>query len=163
MLAKSSSTGSLVKLTMCFVALLILPSVATSQDQMMKKEMSLYDRLGGVYAIASVVDDFIDRVLINDILNANPAIKEARDRVPKAGLKYRVTEMVCMATGGPCKYTGRSMKESHVHLNITEKEWDALVVDFKASLGKFNVPEKEQQELLTIVGSTKKDIVMMAK
>ncbi len=128
--------------------------------QAKKKEKSLYDRLGGVYAIATVVDDFIDRVVANDILNANPAIKEARDRVPRAGLKYRVTEMVCMATGGPCKYTGRTMKESHKHLNITGKEWDALVVDFKASLNKFNVPEKEQNELIAIVGSTKKDIVM---
>lgn len=99
-------------------------------------------------------------MVANDILNANPAIKEARDRVPLAGLKYRVTEMVCMATGGPCKYTGRTMKEAHKHLNITGKEWDALVVDFKASLAKFNVPEKEQNELLQIVGSTKKDIVM---
>ncbi|MBI5474769.1 MAG: group 1 truncated hemoglobin [Ignavibacteriae bacterium] len=127
--------------------------------QAKKQGKSLYDRLGGVYAIAAVVDDFIDRVVANDILNANPAIKEARDRVPAAGLKYRVTEMVCMATGGPCKYTGRSMKESHKHLNITEKEWDALVVNFKESLAKFNVPEKEQNELLTIVGSTKGDIV----
>ncbi len=48
---------------------------------------SLYNRLGGVYAIATVVDDFIERLLVNDTLNANPAIKAARDRVPKAGLK----------------------------------------------------------------------------
>jgi hemoglobin len=143
------------------LALCISTTGALSQGK--KKEKSLYDRLGGVYAIATVVDDFIDRVVSNDILNANPAIKEARDRVPKAGLKYRVTEMVCMATGGPCKYTGRTMKESHKHLNITEQEWDALVVDFKASLNKFNVPEKEQGELFAIVGSTKKDIVMQAK
>ncbi len=128
-----------------------------------KMEKSLYDRLGGVYAIATVVDDFIDRVVDNAILNANPAIKEARDRVPRAGLKYRVTEMVCQATGGPCKYTGRSMKEAHAHLNITQKEWDALVVDFKASLAKFNVPAKEQVELLAIVNSTKKDIVVPSK
>ncbi|MBI4548664.1 MAG: group 1 truncated hemoglobin [Ignavibacteriae bacterium] len=126
----------------------------------MEKEKSLYDRLGGVYAIATVVDDFLERVLVNATLNANPAIKEARDRVPRAGLKYRVTELVCQATGGPCVYTGRSMYEAHKHLNITEKEWDALVVDFKASLAKFKVPEKEQKELLDIVGSTKKDIVM---
>lgn len=128
-----------------------------------KMEKSLYDRLGGVYAIATVVDDFIDRVVDNAILNANPAIKEARDRVPRAGLKYRVTEMVCQATGGPCKYTGRSMKEAHAHLNITQKEWDALVVDFKASLAKFKVPAKEQEELLAIVNSTKKDIVVPSK
>jgi len=143
------------------LALLVAANIGFAQKKgSAKKEKSLYERLGGVYAIAAVVDDFIDRVVANDILNANPAIKEARDRVPKAGLKYRVTEQVCMVTGGPCKYTGRSMKESHKHLNITEKEWDALVVDFKASLAKFNVPEKQQSELLAIVGSTKKDIVM---
>ncbi|HET6273634.1 MAG TPA: group 1 truncated hemoglobin, partial [Bacteroidota bacterium] len=123
----------------------------------------LYDRLGGVYAIASVVDDFIERLLVNDILNANPAIKEARDRVPKAGLKYRVTELVCEVTGGPQKYTGRSMKDSHKHLNITEKEWDAMVADFKVTLNKFKVPTKEQAELIGIVATTKADIVMAPK
>lgn len=128
-----------------------------------EKGRSLYDRLGGVYAIATVVDDFIDRVVANSILNANPAIWDARDRVPRAGLKYRVTEMVCQATGGPCKYTGRSMKEAHAHLNITEKEWDALIVDFKASLSKFKVPAAEQGELLAIVNSTKKDIVVAGR
>jgi len=128
----------------------------------MPKERSLYDRLGGVYAIAVVVDDFLDRVVDDPVLNANPRIKEARDRVPKAGLKYRVTELVCQVTGGPCTYTGRSMKDSHAHLNITEKEWQALLHDFRQSLEKFKVPEKEQQELIAIVESTKKDIVVPA-
>ncbi len=59
------------------------------------QETSLYERLGGVYAIATVVDAFIEKLLVNDVLNANPAIAEARNRVPKAGLKHRVTEMVC--------------------------------------------------------------------
>ena len=71
---------------------------------------SLYDRLGGVYNIAMVVDDFIERLLVNDTLNANRAISEARARVPKAGLKFHVTTLVCEVTGGPCKYTGRTMK-----------------------------------------------------
>ena len=62
-------------------------------------------------------------------------------------------------TGGPCKYTGRTMKESHQHLNITQAQWDAMVADFKTTLGKFKVPQREQQELITIVGSTKSDIV----
>lgn len=150
--------------TSVFIILALSGIGATGQEkEKSKKEASLYDRLGGVYAIATVVDDFLNRVIANDILNANPAIKEARDRVPVAGLKYRVTELVCQVTGGPCKYTGRSMMDSHKHLNITEKEWDALVVDFKASLAKFKVPEKEQQELLDIVGSTKKDIVVSSK
>ena len=121
---------------------------------------SLYERLGGIYPIATVVDDFIERLLVNDTLNANPAIKEARARVPKAGLKFHVTTLVCQATGGPCKYVGRSMKEAHSHLNITEKEWDAMAADFKKTLDKFNVPQSEQDELFAIVGSTKVDIVV---
>ena len=121
---------------------------------------SLYDRLGGVYAIAAVVDDFIERLLVNKTLNANPRINEARVRVPKQGLKYHVTAFVCNATGGPCGYTGRSMKPSHAHLNITENEWRAMVTDFRKTLDKFKVPKKEQDELVALVGTTKPDIVM---
>jgi hemoglobin len=126
------------------------------------QEKSLYDRLGGVYAIATVVDDFIERLLVNPTLNANPAINQARARVPKAGLKFQVTALVCEVTGGPCKYTGRAMKESHQHLNITEGQWQAMVADFQKTLDKFKVPAKEQAELIAIVASTKKDIVRPA-
>lgn len=128
-----------------------------------KAEKTLYERLGGVYAIASVVNDFIDLLYVNDVLNANPAIKEARERVPLPGLKYRVTSMVCQATGGPCTYTGRSMKEAHQHLNITESEWQAMLVDFQRVLNNYQVPQREQNELTAIVESTKKDIVISAK
>lgn len=126
------------------------------------KEKPLYDRLGGVYSIATVVNDFIERLLVDDTLNANAAIKEARTRVPKAGLKFHVTALVCEVTGGPCKYTGRTMKESHAKLNITDAQWDAMVADFRKTLDKFKVPQKEQQELITIVDSTKPDIVKPA-
>jgi hemoglobin len=125
-----------------------------------KSEPTLYERLGGVYAIASVVDDLIERVSLNEVLNANPAIDEARKRVSKPGLKFHVTAMVCQAAGGPEQYTGRSMKGSHLHLNITEKEWETFTADFQATLDKFQVPEKEQSELLSIVESTRGDIVM---
>jgi hemoglobin len=121
---------------------------------------SLYDRLGGAYPISVVVDRFIELLLVNDVLNANPAIKAARDRVPAAGLKFHVTALVCQQTGGPCKYTGRGMKESHVHLNISEKEWQAMLSDFRRVLNNYAVPAKEQQELITIVESTRKDIVV---
>src|SRR4026209_356555 len=124
-----------------------------------EKAKPLYDRLGGVYSIATVVDDFIERLLVNDVLNANPAIKETRARGQKAGLKFHVTALVCAATGGPCTYTGRSMKDSHAKLNINEGQWDAMVVDFRKTLDKFKVPSREQEELITVVGSTKKDIV----
>lgn len=121
---------------------------------------SLYDRLGGVYPISVVVDTFIELLLVNDALNANPAIKAAREKVPAAGLKFHITALVCQQTGGPCKYTGLGMKESHAHLNISEKEWQAMLTDFRRVLNNYGVPAKEQGELVAIVESTKKDIVV---
>jgi hemoglobin len=120
---------------------------------------SLYARLGGVYAIATVVDQFIERLLVNKTLNANPSIEAARQHVPKAGLKFQVTALVCQVTGGPCAYKGRDMRSAHAHLNITEREWQAMVADFVKTLDHFKVPKAEQQELLAIVGSTKPEIV----
>jgi len=144
-----------------FVTLLILlfclPNLAQETDQV--KQETLYNRLGGSHAIAQVVDDFVDRLWVNEVLNANPKNKEAMG-ISKPALKYLATELTCMATGGPQKYSGRGMKEVHSGLNISEKEWDAMVVDFKASLNKFNVPAKEQTELLEVVGGVKGDIVM---
>jgi hemoglobin len=121
---------------------------------------SLYERLGGIYSIATVVDDFIDRVMNDRRLNANPAVNEAHHKVLPAGFKYLVTEMVGWATGGPQKYTGRSMHESHEHLNITPKEWDPFMDDFQQTLDKFSVPAAEQGELKAIVNSTYGDIVI---
>jgi hemoglobin len=145
--------------TVLAAVIVIMAAMATQTARAQAPQPSLYERLGGVYNIATVVDDFIERLLVNATLNANPAIKEARVRVPKAGLKFQVTALVCEVSGGPCKYTGRAMKESHAKLNISQAEWDAMVVDFKATLDKFKVPQKEQQELITIVGTTEKDIV----
>ncbi|GIT28320.1 MAG: group 1 truncated hemoglobin [Planctomycetales bacterium] len=121
---------------------------------------SLYERLGGVFAIAAVVDDFIDRVMSDPKLNANPKVDEAHHKVHPAGFKYLVTEQVCWATGGPQTYTGRSMAESHEHLDINEVEWQAFLEDFQATLDKFEVPATEQAELFAIVESTKSDIVI---
>jgi hemoglobin len=120
---------------------------------------SLYERLGGIFAIATVVDDFIDRIMTDPRLNANPAVDEAHHKVPPAGFKYLVTEMVGMATGGPQTYTGRTMADSHRHLNITPQEWDAFMDDFRLTLDKFGVPAAEQSELTAIVNSTYGDIV----
>lgn len=141
-----------------FLVNLFIPSTPCAEE---KPRKSLYERLGGVYNIAPVVDEFLEVLYVDDILNANPKIKEARDRVPKAYLKYHVTSLVCQSAGGPEKYTGRGMKESHQHLNITEKEWQAMAADFKKVLDKFKVPEAEQRELFAIVETTKKDIVMI--
>jgi hemoglobin len=128
-----------------------------------KPSKSLYDRLGGVGPISVVVDEFIDRLTADDLLNANPAIKAARARVPNPYLKFHVTSLVCEVTGGPCKYAGRGMKESHAHLHITEKEWAEMAKVFKAVLDKHKVPAREQEELLAIIGTTKPDIVVAGK
>jgi len=124
------------------------------------KSPSLYDRLGGLAPISVVVSDFIDALVPDAVLNANPAIDAARKAVPAPYLKYHVTAMVCQATGGPCQYHGREMKESHAHMKITEQEWDRMVTLFKGVLAKHRVPAKETQELLDIIGSTKVDIVV---
>lgn len=121
---------------------------------------ALYDRLGGVYAIATVVDDFIDRIMVDPRLNANPHVNEAHHRVPPAGFKYLVTEMVCCAAGGPQCYTGRSMRDSHKDLMITLQEWRAFLDDFQQTLDKFQVPQAEQAGLVAIVESTRTDIVI---
>ena len=122
--------------------------------------LSLYERLGGVYSIATVIDDFIDRVMIDPRLNANPRVDEAHHRVPPAGFKYLVTEMLCWAAGGPQKYTGRAMMELHQHLMITAAEWEAFLDDLQQTLDKFAVPEAEQAEIKVIIGSTRTDIVV---
>jgi hemoglobin len=121
---------------------------------------SLYDRLGGLYNIAVVVDDFIDRVMGDPRLNANPRVDEAHHRVSPQGFKYYVTEMLCWAAGGPQTYSGRTMGDSHRHLMITDEEWVAFMDDLQQSLDRFEVPQPEQDEVIAIVESTKEAIVV---
>jgi hemoglobin len=103
---------------------------------------SLYERLGGIYSIATVVDDFIDRIMVDERLNANPRVDEAHHRVLPAGFKYLVTEMLAEAAEGPQHYTGRSMEESHRELLITPEEWRAFMDDLNRTLDKFDVPQR---------------------
>lgn len=132
---------------------------ALSEEMANTQAPSLYDRLGGLMPISVVASDFLDVVIPDPVLNANPAIDAARQRVPTPYLKYQVTALVCHATGGPCPYQGRTMKESHAHLNITAAEWEQMVMLFKGVLAKHKVPERESNELLDIIDSTRADIV----
>src|SRR5919197_2820920 len=125
-----------------------------------QQQASLYDRLGGGYSIATVVEDFIDRIMVDPRLNANPRVDEAHHRVSPAGFKYLVTEMVCWAAGGPQQYSGRPMGDSHRHLMITDQEWQAFMDDLQQTFGRFGVPQPEQQELIAIVESTREAIVV---
>jgi hemoglobin len=121
---------------------------------------SLYDRLGGIYSIATVVDDFIDRIIVDDRLNANPRVNEAHHRVLPPGFKYLVAEQVAEAAGGPQRYSGRSMEDTHRDLAITPAEWDAFIDDLNQTLDKFEVPQQERSELLAIIDSTRDAIVV---
>lgn len=134
-------------------------SLGSAQSEADKSQPSLYDRLGGLMPISVVVSDFVDAIVPDPFLNQNPAIAEARNRVPAPYLKYQVTALVCQSAGGSCRYTGRNMKDSHAHLHITEADWERMVVIFKQVLAQHQVPEHEQNELLDIIDSTKADIV----
>ena len=121
---------------------------------------TLYERLGGAWKIAILVDDFIDRLLTDPRFDANPRLKEASLHVSKAGLKYLVTEMTCWATGGPQTYTGRSMTESHRHLMIGDDEWASFIDDFQRSMDACKVRPPEQRDLIAILECSKSAIVV---
>lgn len=150
-----------------FTAAVLLAGLAVASSSFALPEQTptpakppLYERLGGLYGISAVVDSFIEKLAVNPTLNANPAIEAARKPERLPGLKVHVSTLVCEVTGGPCKYSGRDMKSAHASLHISEKDWDAMVADFKKTLDEFKVPSGEQEELIGIVATTKPDIVM---
>lgn len=114
---------------------------------------TLYDRLGGKDAITSVVDSFVA------IVGKDARINKKFARSDGARVKSMLVDQVCSATGGPCTYSGRSMKDAHRNMGVTEGEFDALVEDLVASLNAHNVPKAEQDELLSALGTMKADIV----
>ena len=114
---------------------------------------SLYERLGGLDAITAVVDSFVARCASDDRINE----KFARTDVPR--LKKMLVDQVCEAAGGPCTYTGRSMRATHEGMGVTAGEFDALVGDLVATLDEFSVPKAEQDELLGLLGPMRDEIV----
>jgi hemoglobin len=114
---------------------------------------SLYERLGGMDSIAGVVEDFRDRVAKDDRINQKFA------KTDLVRLRQMLIDQVCEAAGGPCKYTGRSMKEAHAGMRVTSGEFDALVQDLVAALNHFKVGKTEQDEILNVLGPLKIDIV----
>src|SRR5215468_625996 len=119
----------------------------------MAQEKSLYDRLGGKDSIKAVVDEFVTRVAADTRINQKFA-KSNIDRV-----KFELVEQICMASGGPCKYTGLDMKTAHKNMGVTDGEFNALVENLVGALDKFKVGEKEKNELLGKLGPMKSQIV----
>jgi hemoglobin len=83
--------------------------------------------------------------------------KFSRTDIPR--LKKMLVDQVCEATGGPCTYTGRDMRQTHDGMGVTAGEFDALVEDLVATLNEFDVPKPEQDELLALLGPMRDDIV----
>jgi hemoglobin len=123
---------------------------------------TLYERLGGVKTIAVLMDDLIDRLYVNPVINANPVVQEIHLNLHPSVAKFMFTEYFCQAAGGPCTYIGRSMKEAHAGLNITESEWKEMLVEFGRTLDKFKVGPNERRDLMSIVDYTKADIIASA-
>jgi hemoglobin len=115
---------------------------------------ALFDRLGGLPAITAVVDDFVMRT------TSDARIKERFFNTDAVHLKKMLVELVCMASGGPCKYSGRDMTTAHAGMDLVEEEFTALVENLQGTLDKFKVPAKEQGELLGAIGPLKPQIVV---
>ena len=146
--------ASLARIVCCVV--LVLTTAAISAAATTQK--SLYERLGGKAAITAAVDEFVARVgadkRINHFFKA-----AAADPKRMARLKTNLVNLVCQASGGPCKYTGKDMKTAHKGMGITNADFNALVQDLVGALDKFKVPAKEKSDLLALLGPMRPAIV----
>ncbi len=133
-------------------------------------ESSLYDRLGGVFAIAAVVDHFSDAIVKNPLVgqqSQNPALRQWHTnnlgRLP--GLKFMRTLWVCNVAGGPMQFTatrpGRTelgLEEAHRQLRISPDEFDEVAAELAHSLDELKVPEQEKQEVLGAFAAHKDEV-----
>lgn len=133
-------------------------------------EQSLYERLGGVFAIAAVVNHFSDAVVRNAVAGQgsdNPALREWHtaqlERLP--GLKFMRTLWLCHVAGGPFEYVGTkpghdaiSLEEAHRALEISSDEFDAVAAELGRSLDALNVPAREKDEVLAAFAAHKREV-----
>jgi hemoglobin len=134
-------------------AAIVLALAVTATLAYAHTERSLYSRLGGRGAITAVVDDFVTNVAKDNRINK---FFEGAD-IPR--LKRLLVQQICAGSGGPCKYEGRSMREAHRGMGVRNADFDALVEDLVKTLKKFNVPAREQKELLGLLGPMRRDVV----
>ena len=120
------------------------------------QQKSLYQRLGGYDAISAVVDDFAGRLFSDSKLDGFFGHMGADTRKM---FRQKNKNLVCNVTGGPCEVISRPAKQAHEGLGVGEKEFNIVVDHLVASLNEFNVPKGEQEEVLEIIGTLKKDIV----
>jgi hemoglobin len=122
------------------------------------KTKSLYSRLGGKSAITAVVDEFVNNCAGDSRINKFFA-DTAKDPKRLAKFKKNLVNQICQASGGPCKYTGKTMKAAHKGMGITDADFGALVEDLGKALDKFKVGATEKNELVGALAPMKGDIV----
>ena len=152
------------------VSVLATADIARAQSTQTAPEKSLYERLGGVFAIAAVVDHFSDAVVKNPIVgqkSKNPQLREWHTknlgRLP--GLKFMRTLWVCSVSGGPFQYTatraGKTMlglEEAHRDLRISPREFDEVAAELGRTLDFFKVPQREKGEVLSAFAAHKDEV-----
>ena len=152
------------------VSVLATADIARAQSTQTAPEKSLYERLGGVFAIAAVMDHFSDAVVKNPIVgqkSKNPQLREWHTknlgRLP--GLKFMRTLWVCSVSGGPFQYTatraGKTMlglEEAHRDLRISPREFDEVAAELGRTLDFFKVPQREKGEVLSAFAAHKDEV-----
>ena len=116
-------------------------------------ELSLYQRLGGEIVVTKIVEQTIKRVV------DDPEVNQSFHKVDLVKLDKLLVEQICSLTGGGCKYSGEDMKTVHAGLNITEREFYAMVEALRAELDSHNIGEREKNELLRILAPMKRDVI----
>ena len=127
--------------------ILALPIGLTHADD------SLYSAFGGQQGVTKIVDDFVGFVAADKRIN----FQFAKTDIPR--LKGHLVEMICAATGGPCKYTGRDMTSTHAGMGITDAQFNALAEDMRRAWDKNNVPFRRQNKLLALLAPMERQIV----
>lgn len=127
-----------------------------------RKQGTLYDRVGGIFAIAAVVDRFSDAIIVNPKLNQNPALvewnqSESATRLP--GLKFMRTLWVASLAGGPFSYTGLPLPTAHKRFSLTEEEFNEVGAEIVRALDFYGVPEGEKNELVSAYMKSRPQVV----
>ncbi|WP_219412473.1 group I truncated hemoglobin [Pseudonocardia nigra] len=125
-------------------------------------EATLYERLGGTYAIAAAVDVLVDRLYDNASANANPAVAAFHEKRGHAGFKFLVTAWSIQQTGGPACYPGRDMAAVHADLDVSQHDFDVVALEIKATLSYLGVPVREIDEFMGIIESYRSTVVAAA-
>ena len=116
---------------------------------------SLYDRLGGKDGVSAVVDVFSKNLLADP--RVNKLFKKSKDGLEH--FKQALSDQICQAAGGGCTYGGKSMKDAHKGMGITDPQFDAVIEDLKLALDEKGVGEGEKSELFAALAPMKEDIV----